>query len=268
VGGSAETWQNTHTTVTRTKALNSLSNPQILAVQKAILVCNNSTTPTASIGVEADNSGLIGTYFGMNLYNNNNTDFGITSTRPYEGSVVFDQDGAGATTTKTAIKQGTITLSNTTTAPTTVITDTSLTINDNFATTTPNTATLTSGNLEIKNVNGPALTTTTTDINPANIVLADTGQPTTTFTTTTLTSGASSATWADIISGSAGSNTLQQVLTAGNTATGATATISLANSGVGYTTNNQLLLENTNATAGTTTGVPSVEFYKSGLIQF
>jgi len=108
--GLVETWENTHTTVTRTKSLNSLSNPQILAVQKAILVCNNNTVPTASIGMEADNSGGIGTYYGMNLYNDNDLNFDITSTMPYQGAVVFRQEGALATTTTTAIKQGEITI--------------------------------------------------------------------------------------------------------------------------------------------------------------
>jgi hypothetical protein len=42
------------------------------------------------------------------------------------------------------------------------------------------------------------------------------------------------------------------------------ATIDLTNSGVGYTSNPQLTLNNSNATAGNTTGVPSVECYKSG----
>jgi hypothetical protein len=85
----------------------------------------------------------------------------------------------------------------------------------------------------------------------------------TSLTATGITSGASSATWASIIAGGA-SATLQSVLTAGNTATGASALIGLTNSGVGYTSNPQLTLNNSNATAGATTGVPSVEYYKSG----
>jgi len=268
--GSAETWANTHTTITRTKSVNSLSNPQILAVEKAILVCNNNTVPTASIGIEADNSGGIGTYFGMNLYNNNSTDFGITSTFPYQGSVVFDQEGVGSTTTTTAIKQGLITITDPTV---------------------------------------PLVTS---------------------FNATTLTSGATSATWADIISGSAGSNTLQEVLTAGNVATlpvasfginnsitnlstnvfsgsvdcefddgitaqltsysynsvGSSGSLSVSSTGdltlsgnnlvaspdnlkllnptVGNTTTPSLILENTSLTAGTTNGVPSIETDKSG----
>jgi hypothetical protein len=59
-------------------------------------------------------------------------------------------------------------------------------------------------------------------------------------------------------------NTLQQVLDAGNTATGANAIISLTNSGIGYITNPQLVLNNSNATSGSTAGVPSIEYYKSG----
>jgi len=41
-------------------------------------------------------------------------------------------------------------------------------------------------------------------------------------------------------------------------------TLALKTDNVGYTTDDLLLLENTNATAGNTTGVPSLEFYKSG----
>jgi hypothetical protein len=57
---------------------------------------------------------------------------------------------------------------------------------------------------------------------------------------------------------------LQAVLGVGNTATGANATISLTNSGVGYTTNPTLIIANSNATAGLTTGVPSIELTKTG----
>jgi hypothetical protein len=49
----------------------------------------------------------------MNLYNRTDLDFGITSTYPYEGSVVFRQEGVGSTLTTTAIKQGQITVSDT-----------------------------------------------------------------------------------------------------------------------------------------------------------
>ena len=60
------------------------------------------------------------------------------------------------------------------------------------------------------------------------------------------------------------SNTLQQVLDAGNSATGANAKIALTDSGVGGSANPQLTLNNSNATAGNTNGVPLVEYYKSG----
>jgi hypothetical protein len=94
---------------------------------------------------------------------------------------------------------------------------------------------------------------------------------TTTFSTTNLsqtTAGPTviSATWENIINttNTPVLPTLEQVLTAGNTATGASALIGLTNSDVGYTSNPQLTLNNSNATAGATTGVPSVEYYKSG----
>ena len=204
-GLSQTLWTDTRTTVARTPALTSGSNSTILALKNKLLVLDIDITPTCAIGIQADNTGGVGTNFGIEITNTaNNNDFEIRTDPTYTGSVVFKDYGVGASTTQTAIKQGTISLT-------------------------------------------------------------DTATPlTTSFSPTTLTSGASSATWADIISGAAGDNTLQEVLTAGNTATGATATISLANTGVGYTANNQILLENTNATAGNTTGVPSVEYYKSG----
>ena len=64
--------------------------------------------------------------------------------------------------------------------------------------------------------------------------------------------------------GPTGTGNLQTVLTAGNSATGSIATIGLTNNGVGSTSNPQLILNNSNATAGSNNGVPSIEFYKSG----
>lgn len=60
---------------------------------------------------------------------------------------------------------------------------------------------------------------------------------------------------------SGGAGTLQSVLTAGNTATGATATIGLTNSGVGGLTNPSLTLTNSNATINT---IPTIELNKTG----
>ena len=57
---------------------------------------------------------------------------------------------------------------------------------------------------------------------------------------------------------------LQAVLNAGNTATGANAKIGLTDSGIGNVANPQLILNNSNATAGTINGVPCVEYFKSG----
>lgn len=124
----SSSWVDTHTTVFNTRALRTppLSNPQILAVEKAVLVLNDNITPTASIGIEADKSGDIGTYFGMNLYNDNDKDFTITSTFPYNGSVVFNEEG-GSNTTTTSIKQGLINLTDASTPFTTTFTPTTLT---------------------------------------------------------------------------------------------------------------------------------------------
>ena len=59
-------------------------------------------------------------------------------------------------------------------------------------------------------------------------------------------------------------NNLQQVLDAGNVATGASAYIILNNTGVGSYGNPQLNLTNSNATVGNTTGVPLLLFNKTG----
>ena len=143
VGETSETWENTRTTVERTrsvKAINGTVNPEILAVQKAILVVNDATTPTASIGIEADITGDAGTYFGMNLFNDTDTDFTVTSTMPYQGSVVFRQEGVGADTTTTAIKQGTITMSDADIPATTIIDPSLLSFSDGVDTTSFNQA--------------------------------------------------------------------------------------------------------------------------------
>jgi len=171
-GALVTTWSDTHTTVLNTKALRTIVNPQVLAVDNTLLVLDDVTTATCAVNIQADNTGNVGTHFGIDLTNTtNNNDFEIRNDPSYEGSVVFKDFGAGSGTTQTGIKQGTISLT-------------------------------------------------------------DTATPlTTSFSPTTLTSGASSATWADIISGSAGSNTLQEVLTAGNSATNLNITLNNGGSG-------------------------------------
>lgn len=201
INALTSTWTDTHQTVVNTKALRTppLSNPQILAVQKAVLVVNDNTTPTASIGIEADNSGGSGTYFGMNLYNDNDQDFTITSTMPYQGSVVFNQEGVGASVSTTAIKQGTITL------------------NDSIKTLTLDADGLSStGNLSLgtATVNLTTSSTAITQTYPSN---------TTALATTQYVSTAISN-----IPAPPASN-LSSVLIAGNTASGTSASISLTN---------------------------------------
>jgi hypothetical protein len=80
----------------------------------------------------------------------------------------------------------------------------------------------------------------------------------TTMTASTLTSGASSASWATIIAGGASIGTLDGVLANGNTATGTYATITLTDTDVGGQANPILTLNNTNAT-----GSVGLEVYKN-----
>jgi hypothetical protein len=161
LGVQTSTWEDTHNTIVNTRALrNGGINANILTVDNTLFILDDLTTPTCGVNIQADNTGNVGTKFGITLTNTtNNNDFEIRNDPDYEGSVVFKDFGSGSGTTQTGIKQGTISLT-------------------------------------------------------------DTATPlTTSFSPTTLTSGASSATWADIISGTASDNTLQEVLTAGNTAT-------------------------------------------------
>jgi len=134
------TWADTHSTIFNARSLKLNLNPQILAVEKALLLVNDNTTPTASIGIEADITGDSGTYFGMNLFNNNDTDFGITSTFPYEGSVVFKQEGVGSDPTTTSIKQGTITLNDPDLTTVTTVSPSFVSFTDGANTTTLNQA--------------------------------------------------------------------------------------------------------------------------------
>ena len=80
----------------------------------------------------------------------------------------------------------------------------------------------------------------------------------TTMTASTLTSGASSRTWADIIASTGSTNTLNQILANGNTATGTYAEINLVNTDVGNIANPILNLQNSNAT-----GSVAMEVYKN-----
>jgi hypothetical protein len=70
--------------------------------------------------------------------------------------------------------------------------------------------------------------------------------------------------WVQSAIGAGSIPNLQGVLNLGNTATGANAKIGLTDSGVGGIANPQLQLQNSNATAGNTNGVPTMEYYKSG----
>jgi hypothetical protein len=72
------------------------------------------------------------------------------------------------------------------------------------------------------------------------------------------------ATWADIIASTGSTNTLQQILDNGNTATGANANIGLTTDSVGGLTAPQLTLNNNNTSATLNVGFPTIEMYKSG----
>jgi hypothetical protein len=78
------------------------------------------------------------------------------------------------------------------------------------------------------------------------------------MTASTLTSGASSKTWADIIAGAGSVGTLNSVLANGNTATGSYAHINLVDTNAGGIGNAILNLQNSNAT-----GAVGMEVYKN-----
>jgi len=113
-GLSQTAWADTHRTVARSPSLTTQSTPTILALKNKLLVLNQETTPTAAIGIQVDNSGGVGTNFGIEITNTaNNNDFEIRNDPSYEGSVVFKDFGSGSSTTQTKIKQGTVTLNDT-----------------------------------------------------------------------------------------------------------------------------------------------------------
>ena len=99
-----------------------------------------------------------------------------------------------------------------------------------------------------------------TQINAGNLQVSN-ATGVSTLTPTTLSIGNGSTT-ASISVGNA-LTTTSASLTVG-TSTTTTASLTVINSGTGYTTQPQLILENKNTTAGATTGVPSIEMYKSG----
>ena len=99
-----------------------------------------------------------------------------------------------------------------------------------------------------------------TQINAGNLQVSN-ATGVSTLTPTTLSIGNGSTT-ASISVGNA-LTTTSASLTVG-TSTTTTASLRVINSGTGYTTQPQLILENKNTTAGATTGVPSIEMYKSG----
>jgi hypothetical protein len=103
------------------------------------------------------------------------------------------------------------------------------------------------------------LDATPLQVKDTSFVLLDSVAPlTTTMTASTITSGATTRTWADILASSGSTNTLDQVLANGNTATGTYATISLTDTDVGGALNPILTLNNTNAT-----GSVAMEVYKN-----
>jgi hypothetical protein len=98
-------------------------------VQDRIVVKNND----AIVTLQANDSGTIGTNYGMNLINTSDTDFVIQS--DYSGGVVFKQLGG---TTDTNITQGTIVLTDLTDTNITTIDPTLLSFSDGVDTTTFN----------------------------------------------------------------------------------------------------------------------------------
>jgi hypothetical protein len=127
--------------------------PQELVINNTILVQDANSSPNNVIGIQSGVIG-VGTNFGIEYGSTTNQDFTIQTTNYNTGGVVFKQYGAGANTTQTKIKQGTITSTDGTSTST--ITPTSIT------------ATTFNGNL-----NGTA-TSATTATNATNVATTST----------------------------------------------------------------------------------------------
>jgi hypothetical protein len=137
-GALTSTWLDTHNTLLRTRSLQENPNPTELVVQDTVFITDNPTLgdSTATIAIQANESGGVGTFYGMNLYNSTNTDFVIQSDPDYTGGVLFKQVEG---TTETKITQGEIEITSDTDSMTlspqgiTTTTDLVLDIGGDFA---------------------------------------------------------------------------------------------------------------------------------------
>jgi hypothetical protein len=100
-----------------------------LVVQDRIIMKNNVSDATVTL--QANNTGIVGTVYGMNLFNTNHSDFTIRSISNV--GVVFEEVGV---TAQTRIAQGTIISSDSVSTETTKITNTQIILGETSTDTT------------------------------------------------------------------------------------------------------------------------------------
>jgi hypothetical protein len=118
-------------------AITTNTTPQELVVVNTIAVQDATTTPPNNIQIQAGVIG-VGTNFGIEYSSSTDQDFTIFCDENNTGGVLYKQQGFGATTTQTKIKQGTITITDTANANVgTTLTPQNITITNSGLSNTP-----------------------------------------------------------------------------------------------------------------------------------
>jgi hypothetical protein len=245
------TWENVVQKILNLSAVKTNIQPNELVINDTIIIDNDDIAPTEIIVQQAGTNGAVGSLFGLSYDSATNQDFVIQTDGLNSGGVLFKQFGVGATTTQTKITNGTITINDTDIAnpETAVIQHNSFVINTAPTSTNQSLTTILGGQAIVQNINttdpDPNLHTIyNTEISPATIVLYQQTQLSPQISKQTILNSEQityaengsiigTKTWANIVAG--GSQTYDQVLNTGNTATDKTAVIT-GTGGIGTTT--------------------------------
>jgi len=251
--------------------------PTILAINNELVIQNDDTTPTEIIEIEAGTNGGVGSLFGISYDSALNQDFIIQTTNFNTGGVIFKQFGIGSSTTQTKITNGTILSSNTANSNAITINASvpNIVITDGTNTNTI-TAIASGGSQTLQQV----LTAGNNALTPLTAVIQDG----TLSTTTTIRGNSIEVEIDDGINpaqlvgltynglshtgNGAGNNftlsTDEKLLITSDNLTATGAGIAITSPFIGYTASPAITINNTLTSAGATTGVPSVETFKSG----
>lgn len=190
--------------------------PTSLNIVDNISITDNSVDN--SISIQAGQNGGVGTFFGLDYESTTNQDFTIQSSS--SGGILYKQYGTGATTKQLRLDPTEIIMANTANNNTNTITETQIEVKqDPTSTTTPSTTTITPNSIQSKIHNNISGFDNIGSLNSSSVNFSDSATTNNTnLSITGVNVNGTTATWTDIINSTTGSNTYQQVLTAGNTA--------------------------------------------------